>query len=221
MYNSSFQSAESGKDLKIILVGNVSTGKTSIIERYIHNKFQQKIKATLSPNFSYKLINKNNVNYRLQFWDIPGQDRSPSLTSVFCRDAHGFVFCCDTLVKKTRNDILIWKNNLENFMDISNIPTIIMENKCDLLGDESMYENDIDELNNFTKENNFTGAFRTSALNGYNIDKAMDFLIEAIIKKMKEDNKNNINKNNNNIKLQQVKKIKLNKDVRDKDKKCC
>ena len=47
-----------GFDLKIILIGNVSTGKTSIVDRYINNKFRDKIRATISPNFSYKLIKK-------------------------------------------------------------------------------------------------------------------------------------------------------------------
>ena len=214
-----YESDGFGKDLKIVLVGNVSTGKTSIIDRYVNKIFHKKKKATISPNFSYKLIQIDNINYRLQFWDIPGQDRSPSLTSVFCRDAHGFIFCCDCIIKNTRNDILNWKNNLENFIDISNIPNIIMENKCDLLGDESKYEDDIDELNNFSKDNNFFGAFRTSALNGYNIDKAMNFLVNEIIKKMKNDI-NNKKGNENNIKLKEVKKIKLNNN-KENNKRCC
>ena len=93
-----------------------------------------------------------------------------------------------------------------------------MENKCDLLGDESKYEDDIDELNNFSKDNNFFGAFRTSALNGYNIDKAMNFLVNEIIKKMKNDINNNKG-NENNIKLKEVKKIKLNN--KENNKRCC
>ena len=213
-----YESDGFGKDLKIVLVGNVSTGKTSIIDRYVNKIFHKKKKATISPNFSYKLIQIDNINYRLQFWDIPGQDRSPALASVFCRDAHGFIFCCDCIIKNTRNDILNWKNNLENFIDISNIPNIIMENKCDLLGDESKYEDDIDELNNFSKDNNFFGAFRTSALNGYNIEKAMNFLVNEIIKKMKNDI-NNKKGNENNIKLKEVKKIKLKN--KENNKRCC
>ena len=47
-----------GMDLKIILIGNVSTGKTSIVDRYIKNVFREEKKATISPNFSYKLIKK-------------------------------------------------------------------------------------------------------------------------------------------------------------------
>ena len=212
-----------GVDLKIILIGNVSTGKTSIVDRYINNKFRDKIRATISPNFSYKLIKKNGIIYRLQFWDIPGQDRSPTLTSVFCRDAHGFLFCCDATLEKTRNDILKWKKSLEDFIDISDIPGIIMENKCDLLGNENDYEKGIDELKKFSDKNNFCGSFRTSALNGYNIDNSMNFLVEEIIRKIDIEVKNNNISSNNTIsknKNEDDKKIKLT-DRKEKNNKCC
>ena len=84
-----------------------SSGKTSIVDRYINNIFQEKKRATISPNFAYKLIKKNNIIYRVHFWDIPGQDRSPQITSVFCRDAQGFIFCCDALVKSGAINIVV------------------------------------------------------------------------------------------------------------------
>ena len=90
-----------GNDLKVILVGNASTGKTSIVDRYIKNIFINKKEATIAPNSLSKLIRKNNVIYRLHIWDIPGQDKSPALTSVFCKDSHGIIFCCDALVEQS------------------------------------------------------------------------------------------------------------------------
>ena len=220
MENEDLETQEYGNDLKVILVGNVSTGKTSIVDRYINNTFREKIKATISPNFQYKLIKKNGIIYRLHFWDIPGQDRNPTLTSVFCRDAQGFVFCCDVSAEKSRNDILVWKKSLQDFLDISNIPLIIMENKCDLLGkEEEDYNKDIDKLKQFSEENNFSGAFRTSALNGYNIENAMNFLVDEIITKLKVEEENNINKNNeeNENKIKPMKLTEKN----EKNKRCC
>ena len=208
-----------GKDLKIILIGNASTGKTSIVDRYVNNVFREKKKATISPDFSYKLIKKNGIIYRLQFWDIPGQDRSPALTSIFCRDAHGFLFVCDCLVEKSRKDILNWKKSLADNIDISNLPGIIMENKCDLLGEEKDYEKGIEELKTFSEENNLYGAFRTSALNGYNIEKGINFLIDEVIRIINTEEKNDINNEINN-KKEEVKKVKLT-DNNEKSNKCC
>ena len=159
MENSFEESQGFGNDIKVILLGNVSTGKTSIVDRYINNIFREKLRATISPNFAYKLITKNNVIYRVHFWDIPGQDRSPHITSLFCRDAHGFIFCCDATVQKSREDIISWKKSLDNFLDTSNIPLIILENKCDLLGNENDYNKIIEELKGFSDENNFFGSF--------------------------------------------------------------
>ena len=213
MENSFEESQGFGNDIKVILLGNVSTGKTSIVDRYINNIFREKLRATISPNFAYKLITKNNVIYRVHFWDIPGQDRSPHITSLFCRDAHGFIFCCDATVQKSREDIISWKKSLDNFLDTSNIPLIILENKCDLLGNENDYNKNIEELKGFSDENNFLGAFRTSALNGYNIENAINFLVDEIINKIKKEEENN--------KTEDIKKsLKLNEE-KTKSNKCC
>ena len=64
MENVDLETQEYGNDLKVILVGNVSTGKTSIVDRYINNTFRVKIKATISPN-SYFFQPKQ--QYRLIF----------------------------------------------------------------------------------------------------------------------------------------------------------
>ena len=201
-----------GNDLKVILVGNASTGKTSIVDRYIKNIFINKKEATIAPNSLSKLIRKNNVIYRLHIWDIPGQDKSPALTSVFCKDSHGIIFCCDALVEQSRNDILTWIKSIKEFIDISDLPMIIMENKCDLLGDENDYNKGIEELKSFSDNNNFLGAFRTSALNGYNVENAINFLVDDIINKI-ENNKSN-NTHNASIKLNETKEEQ-------NSKRCC
>ena len=157
-----------GTDLKIIIIGDSSTGKTSIVNRYVSNKFDNTYKATIASQFSYKMIKINKVVYRMQFWDLAGQDRNGTLASIFCKDSHGIVFCCDVTEPNSKNNILTWKKSLEDSLDISNTPLILMENKCDLLGDnEEAYNKDFDVLKKFGDDNGFEGCFRTSALNGY------------------------------------------------------
>ena len=176
-----------GMDLKIIIVGDVSTGKTSIINRYINEKFENLNKTTLSPEFSYKIIKSNGIIFRIQFWDIPGQNRNPELTGVFCRDTQGIIFCSDVDNINSRENIKNWEDSLKEFNDIKNTPKILIDNKCDLLGDESHYNDDFDKLKTFSDEHDFSGCFRTSALNGYNVNKAIDFIINEIIKSIEEE----------------------------------
>ena len=176
-----------GIDLKIIIVGDLSTGKTSILNRYINEKFDPKNKATIAPEFSYKIINSKDCIFRIQFWDIPGQNRNPELTGVFCRDTQGIIFCSEVNNINSLENIKIWEDSLKKYNDIANIPKILIENKCDLLGDESHYNDDFAKLKKFSDEHDFLGCFRTSALNGHNVKNAIKFIIDEIIKSIGDE----------------------------------
>ena len=169
-------------DLKIIIVGDSGTGKTSFVNRYILNKFTGNYQATIATQFSSKIIKFNDTTYRLQFWDIAGQDRNVTTTNIFCKNTNGIVLCCEINDISTLNNTLIWKNSIEQNIDIKNVPMIIVQNKCDLLGDELNYNNGIDELKEFGKQNGIKNCFRTSALNGFGIQESMEYLINEIIK---------------------------------------
>lgn len=205
-----------GIDIKIIIVGNSSTGKTSVVNRYILNKFETGYKATITSQFFYKIIKIDGIIYRLQFWDMAGQDRTMSLGSIFCKDSQGVVFCCEVDNPKSREDIIVWKQELIDKTDINDIPIIVIENKCDKLGDDSNYDDGIEELKKFSDENGFEGYFRTSALNGHNIEKAMTFLLNIIVKNL---NENDYNTYNDSFDTKRLSINSLRK--REKNNKCC
>jgi small GTP-binding protein len=67
--------------IKVIVVGEVNTGKSAILRRYVHNFFSNKgdYRATLGVDFNLKLIHYNDeLEIRLQLWDIAGQVESVS-----------------------------------------------------------------------------------------------------------------------------------------------
>ena len=66
---------------------------------------------------------------------------------------------------------------MESNINIADIPKIILENKCDLLGDESHFNDDSNLLKKTSLQLGCLNYFRTSALNGYNIDNAINFLL--------------------------------------------
>ena len=185
------------RDLKIIIVGDSGTGKTCFVNRYILNKFADNYQATIATQFSSKILEIGGFTYRLQFWDIAGQDRSVTTTNIFCKNTHGIVFCCEINDKTTLNNTLIWKNSIEQNIDVTNVPMILIQNKCDLLGSELEYNDGIEELEEFTQSNGINKCFRTSAMTGFGIQESMDFLINEIIKvtEFKEnEEENNINR---------------------------
>ena len=72
-------------------------------------------------------------------------------------------------------------------MDGGKLPFLLVENKIDLLEDQ---DDGKETLNQFAKDNEFCGCFRTSAKTGFNIKEAMDFFIKLIIQKMKDVKEN-------------------------------
>ena len=65
--------------LKIALIGSVSVGKTSIVNRFIKNIFDEKNKSTSGANYSKKIVEVNNQKISLDIWDTAGQERFRSL----------------------------------------------------------------------------------------------------------------------------------------------
>ena len=187
------------KDIKIIIVGNSGTGKTSFVNKYIYNKFAQTYSPTIASQFSYKIVKIKDKIYRVQFWDIAGQDKSPETTRIFCNDTKGIILCCEVNKIQTRDDTIKWKESIEKNINLEKIPIILIENKCDLMGDdESKYNQDLELLNLFGENNKINKCFRTSALNGFNVEESITFLVNEIID-IRGDNL--MNKRNDNVML--------------------
>ena len=88
-------------NLKIILVGEVSVGKTSIVGRYINNSFNDEYKCTIQAEQQTKIIKEDNhTSIKLNIWDTAGQEKFRSLTRQFYCDCQGAIIVCDLTKKK-------------------------------------------------------------------------------------------------------------------------
>ena len=72
---------------KTILVGEMSVGKTSIIERFVNNNFNEILLSTSSGTFESTTLELEDYNLELQLWDTAGQERFRGLTKMFLKDA--------------------------------------------------------------------------------------------------------------------------------------
>ena len=59
-------------DLKIIVIGNTRTGKTSFVNKYTKNIFSDVYKATIVSEFGFTIMERGGKLYRVQIWDLSG-----------------------------------------------------------------------------------------------------------------------------------------------------
>ena len=98
-------------DLKIIVIGTSGTGKTSFVNKWTKNQFSDTYKATIVSEFGFKIFENEGKLYRIQLWDLAGQDKNAMVqdknamvTKIFAKDAHGCVVMSDATNIQTREE---------------------------------------------------------------------------------------------------------------------
>jgi len=169
---------------KVLVVGDIGTGKTSIIKRFVHNIFSMHYKSTIGVDFALKVINwDTNTIVRLQLWDIAGQERFGNMTRVYYKEAVGAMVVFDVTRVGTFDAVAKWKNDIDCKVtlppDDRPIPVVLLANKCDLARDG--WHKTPPQMDKYCEENSFIGWFETSAKENINIDKAAKFLVQKIL----------------------------------------
>ena len=166
---------------KLILIGDSCVGKSNILSKYLKNEFDPNSRATVGVEFGTKNILINNKKIKIQIWDTAGQERYRSITSAYYKGAKGALIVYDITRKATFNNIDKWISDLKLNGD-KDICIVILGNKSDLND-----KREITTEEGINKSEQFKTAFlETSALNGDNIGKAFEELIQQII----QNNKN-------------------------------
>ena len=175
------------RELKIMIIGSSGGGKTSFVQRWTKGEFSNDYKATIISDFGFKIFNYKNNLYRIQLWDIGGQDKSSSMAKIFARDSHGCIVVTDITINETPAEILKWKEIISDesaFIENEKIPFLLIGNKIDLIEDDEDKKKIEEKTKEMSKNFGFLNYFLTSAKEGINVDESMKFLLEYIIERM-------------------------------------
>ncbi|XP_076084742.1 ras-related protein Rab-32-like isoform X1 [Mytilus galloprovincialis] len=168
---------------KILVIGELGTGKTSIIKRYVHQFFSQHYRATIGVDFALKVLNWDaDTVVRLQLWDIAGQERFGNMTRVYYKEAVGCFIVFDVTRASTFEAVTKWKADLDSKVTLSDstpVPCVLLANKCDQAKEGLV--NNVSQMDDFCKEKGFVGWFETSAKENINIEEAARFLVTRIL----------------------------------------
>ena len=131
----------SEKPIKVILLGETGTGKTSLINVSIGINFKEKLDLTFSNSYVIKKININNQIYNLEIWDTIGQERYKHLTKLFFKGSKIVILVYDKSKKESFNKIDFWFNEVKTVLNTDEIILAIVANKDDL----EINDDDVDE----------------------------------------------------------------------------
>jgi small GTP-binding protein len=126
---------------KVVLLGDGAVGKTSLIARYVVNKFDDKYIATIGTKVSRKDIQvvKPNliINLRMMIWDILGQKEYSKIRTASLSGAQGLILVGDLSRPETVQSMSdFWLKEVE--LAVGKVPTVIVGNKMDLAARNSM-----------------------------------------------------------------------------------
>ena len=129
---------------KVVLVGESGVGKTSIINRYLNNTYNENQKSTFAPKFKNKVINYPEYNKSISFdiWDTAGQEAYRSITKNFYVNAAIGIMVYDIRNRESFENIKkYWSQQLKD-SGVQNIVLAIAGNKCDIFNEEEVSENE-------------------------------------------------------------------------------
>ncbi len=165
---------------KILILGDATVGKTSILIRYIDDKFDADSLSTLGVDVRYKYVTINNKKIRMDIWDTAGQERFKNIAKNYFKNAHAIIFVFDVNKKSTSEKLKFWLDNANENVAKDTVK-IIVGNKIDIEGKREVNTEQLKSLGEKYKME----VFETSAKTGQGISAIFTHLVTTLIKNPK------------------------------------
>ena len=156
---------------KVVFLGDMSTGKTSIMMRFIENEFKAKTHSTIGATFSIKTIMVDGKGYDLQIWDTAGHERFRSLAPMYYRNASAAILVFDVTDEASFDRVQYWADDLSK-NGPEDVHVVVVANKIDLPQDMRV---DREKAESYCKKKGLP-YFETSAKTGEIFEKVFSSL---------------------------------------------
>jgi len=164
---------------KICLLGDFGVGKTSLVQRFVEGRFDDKYLSTVGVKISRKTLKRSYGEMNLLVWDLAGSNGFESSGASYMQGAAGALIVCDL----TRRDTLIAFENYARQVRTINpdIQLAFVCNKADLTHTRDISDIDLLTVLSALGEKNF---FLTSAKTGEQVEDAFSYLADILEKGM-------------------------------------
>ncbi|KAJ9055713.1 GTPase Ryh1 [Entomophthora muscae] len=163
------------RKFKLVLLGEQSVGKTSLITRFMYDTFDSTYQATIGIDFLSKTMYLEDRTVRLQLWDTAGQERFRSLIPSYIRDSSVAVVVYDITNKTSFLNTAKWIDDVRSERG-NDVIIVLVGNKTDL---REKGEVTIEEGEAKAKEYNVM-FMETSAKVGHNVKALFRKIAQAL-----------------------------------------
>jgi len=165
------------KTVKVIVSGDGGVGKTSFLNRLIHDSFNANNKLTRGVDFYSKNITVNGIEFNFIMWDFAGQDQFKTLLNDFVSGSIAAVILFDLTRINTIENVYDWIKTLESF---GNLPILLIGTKNDLITPTETQTIDNYILDIVNEYDNIITYLKISSKTGENIKNAFEILIGSL-----------------------------------------
>lgn len=161
---------------KILLLGDGAVGKTSLVQRFVHDKFSRSYLMTVGMEPYARHVMIDGTPLTLQLWDIAGQDRFASMRTMFFKGALGALVTYDITRYESFKRLAVWMKEARQMSP--NILFVMAGNKSDLVDLRQVSQQDGMA---YAKQTQCISWIETSAKTGANVAEAFTLLGQKIL----------------------------------------
>jgi small GTP-binding protein len=159
---------------KICMVGMYGTGKTCLVQRYVHSLFSVKYLTTVGVKIDRREVQVKGQPTMLMLWDLEGRDETRNINPSYLRGAHGILYVVDGTRRDTFEKLFEIRDLVVGA--IGDVPSVVALNKSDLTDEWKLDRADEKRLS-------ASGFFSlpTSAKSGVGVEAAFQRLADATV----------------------------------------
>ena len=163
--------------IKTLLIGDTCVGKSSIMNQFIYQQFEENYVSTVGVDYKTIPIRIDKYICKILLWDTAGQERFRTISKIYYRGAQAIIYVYDITSRKSFDNLISWMKEVEEVAP-DNLIKILVGNKTDL---DSGRVIGIEEAREFASNYGFKYFFEISAKTNYSIDKVFLSLASGII----------------------------------------
>jgi Ras-related protein Rab-24 len=170
-------------DFKVVLLGKEYCGKTSLVERYLNDRFvgENRYQNTIGAAYGSKKVTVEGRSLVVGIWDTAGSERYEAMSKIYYRNARAAILCYDVSDPDSFHRLRYWIKELQKNQNDTKM--YLCANKVDLIHNGRLQKRLVDyhETTDLADE---MGAklYETSAKSGENVKELFNDIVSEYVR---------------------------------------